>query len=193
MRDLLGHTAGTRDPSEDAVTRARRRHGNRMTARVIIDAAPPPGERTSEAEYSDTGFLIAGAVIARAAGQPVATAMRRELFNHPGGAGLALQPAERPRPPLAHAYWYPHGVADPADLSDGSPYVPSRELAAVADTAERSPATSPHSRAGRTSLLGGHILARTSLREMTRFHPGGFWEAYGLGLARDSIDGRNAS
>ena len=38
-------------------------------------------------------------------------------------------------------------------------------------------------------MLSGQILNPASLQEMTRFRPGGFWEAYGLGLARDSIDG----
>ncbi len=38
-------------------------------------------------------------------------------------------------------------------------------------------------------LLSGQILNPTSLQEMTRFRRGGFWEATGLGLARDSIDG----
>lgn len=37
-------------------------------------------------------------------------------------------------------------------------------------------------------LLDGHIVKSPSLRAMTRFHPGGFAEAYGLGLARSSID-----
>ena len=55
--------------------------------------------------------------------------MRRELFGHPGGEGLALQPAERARAPRAHGYWYPDGGAEPTDASDGSPYIPN-EIAA---------------------------------------------------------------
>ena len=35
-------------------------------------------------------------------------------------------------------------------------------------------------------LLGGRILTPRSLGEMTRFHSGGFWLAYGLGLAKSS-------
>jgi hypothetical protein len=34
------------------------------------------------------------------------------------------------------------------------------------------------------------VLRPASLREMTRFRPGGLWEAYGLGLARESFEGR---
>lgn len=37
-------------------------------------------------------------------------------------------------------------------------------------------------------LLDGHIVKSPSLRAMTRFHPGGFAEAYGLGLTRSLID-----
>ena len=38
------------------------------------------------------------------------------------------------------------------------------------------------------ALLGGHLLKPASLRAMTRFHPGGGWDAYGLGLAESHID-----
>ena len=38
-------------------------------------------------------------------------------------------------------------------------------------------------------LFGGRIVSRSSLREMARFHPGGYWEGYGLGLATNSLDG----
>jgi D-alanyl-D-alanine carboxypeptidase len=143
VADLLGHTAGTRDATEAQMTRAERRHGGQLTPRMIIDAAPTPGPRTTEAEYSDDGFLIAGFVLARAAGSPVATALRKEVFDAPGGAGLAIQPAERPHPPLAHTYAYPRGLDDPVDISDGSPFVPNRDYVAALTTAAALAATSP--------------------------------------------------
>src|SRR5919206_1948961 len=95
VRDLLGHTAGTRDPGDRFFLRIIGRPRARATPRMLIAASPPPGPRTDEANYSNTGFAIAGAILQRAAGEPVAAAMRDELFRHPGGDGLAFQPSER--------------------------------------------------------------------------------------------------
>jgi D-alanyl-D-alanine carboxypeptidase len=190
VADLLGHTAGTRDPSDAQVTAAARRHGGGLTPRQLIGVAPTPGPRTTEAEYSNVGFLIAGAVLARAAGTPVATALRRDVFDAPGGAGLAMQPGERPHPPLAHSYSYPRGLGDPVDTSDGSPFIPNRGYVTAVSTAGALAGDDPSLARWAHQLLGGHILAPQSLRAMSRFHPGGNWEAYGLGLARDSLDGR---
>ena len=91
--------------------------------------------------------------------------MRRELFGHPGGEGLALQPSERPRPPRAHGYWYPDGGAEPTDASDGGPYVPNEGLGR---SHPRRPvrwrATCRRSRAGRTAVAAGSGAAVTPRR-----------------------------
>jgi D-alanyl-D-alanine carboxypeptidase len=187
VRDLLGHTAGTRDAALGAVISAVRRDNHRDPTRAVIDAAPEPGRRTTAAVYSNTGFVIAGMILARAAGEPVATAMRRELF---GAAGLALQPGEPPRPPLAHSYWHPPGRAEPQDIHDGSAFVPSRDYATAAGTAGALAGDVPSLARWAHLLLGGHILTAGSLREMRRFHDSNAWQGYGLGLARGSIDGR---
>lgn len=116
--------------------------------------------------------------------------MRRELFDHPGGAGLALQPAERAHAPRAHSYWYPHGAGGRrADVSDGGHLLPARSWANVAWTAGALAGDVPSLARWGQELLGGHILKPASLRAMTRFHPGAFWQGYGLGLALDTIDG----
>ena len=68
--------------------------------------------------------------------------MRRELFDHPGGAGLALQPTELAHPPRAHSYWYPHGTGGRrADVSDGGPLLPARSWATWPGPPARWPAT----------------------------------------------------
>jgi CubicO group peptidase (beta-lactamase class C family) len=133
VRELLGHTSGARDAYEaDLVALVRHRRA-RMTPRQYLAATPEPLPRKPVAECSNAGFVILGLIIERVAGEPVHKAMRRELFGHPAGDGLALQPGE-----LAH---------EPR-----------------------------------------HVIQPGSLREMARFHLGAFWEAYGLGLARDSLD-----
>jgi D-alanyl-D-alanine carboxypeptidase len=187
VRDLLGHTSGLADPPDrfwEAVLDHPRRP---VSVRDFIAATPKPGPRTTSAEYSNAGFLIAGLILERAAHEPVAAAMRREVFNHAGGDGLAMQPDERPAPPLAHSYWYPHGVGTPVDASDGGPVLPSRVSAGMVWTAGALAGDVASLARWGHELLGGRILEPSSLREMTRFHHGTFWDGYGLGLARYSF------
>jgi len=189
IRDLLGHTSGLGDPPGpffERLVRFPRRH---VTPSDAVRATPRPGGRTTEAEYSNTGFILAGIILARAAGEPVATAMRRDLFGAPGGDGLALQPADRPQPPRVHPYFYPHGGSDPVDASHGGPFIPSRAWAGAASTAGALAGDVPSLARWAHALLGGHVLRAASLREMTRFRPGAFWNGYGLGLARSAVDG----
>jgi D-alanyl-D-alanine carboxypeptidase len=189
VRDLLGHTSGARDPEEAFFQGLLRHPRTRWTPRQAIAVSPPPGPRTSEAVYSNTGFVIAGLILARAAGEPVAAAMRDELFGHPGGDGLAFQPAERTHVPRAHSYVYPHGVGDPVDANDGGQILPFPAVADAAGTAGALAGDVPSLARWGRELFAGHIIQPSSLHEMTRFHAGAFWEAYGLGLARDTVDG----
>jgi D-alanyl-D-alanine carboxypeptidase len=200
VRDLLGHTAGTKDPTDAALARLDRR-GRALTVSAYIHAAPRPGPRTTQAEYSDVGFVIAGIVLARAARQPLAQAMRRRVFNLPGGAGLALEPGERPHAPLVHNYYYPRSVGDPpTDLSDGSGLIPNRGYFANVFVGSVGLAGDVPSLARwGHALLGGGLLSPSSLRAMTRFHDMSpdradalqlpARKSYGLGLWRDDVDG----
>ena len=186
VRDLLGHTAGIGEPPDAFWERFSL--GDAPTPRQYIAATPKPGPPTTDAEYSNSGFMIAGIVLARAGRERVAAAMRREIFGTPGGDGLAFQPAERPRPPLSHSYWYPDGMLDPADTNDGSGLIPSRAEAAMASTAGALAGDVPSLARWTHALFNGEVISSESLHEMARFHDGGFWESYGLGLAR-SRDG----
>jgi D-alanyl-D-alanine carboxypeptidase len=188
VRDLLGHRSGTSEPPQpfwDSVSRGLRV----VTAREFIAATPKPGPRTASLAYSNTGFVIAGLIARRASGEPVATAMRRELFSAPGGDGLALQPADVPHAPRAHSYFYPRGP-DPVDATDGSALIPNRALAAMAPTAGSLAGDVPSLARWGHELLSGRILEPDSLREMARFvAPADRWTGYGLGLASNEIDG----
>jgi D-alanyl-D-alanine carboxypeptidase len=184
ISDLLGHTAGTRDPELHLDPR------KRLTQARFLAAAPKPGPRTADARYSNVGYVILGRILERAAGEPLATAMRRQVLAHPGGDGLALQPAEQAHPPRAHSYWYPKGGGRPADISDGGPLLPYRSLAATASAAGAMAGDVPSLARWGHELFTGRVLRPASLRAMTSFHNGAFWEAYGLGLALNSFEDR---
>jgi D-alanyl-D-alanine carboxypeptidase len=186
VRDLLGHTAGLTDPNFRSVLF----HPNRaMRPQQYIAAAPKPGPRTTEAHYANTSFALAGLILARAGGAPEHTLMRREIFDHPGGAGLALQPAEHAHPPLAHDYWYPRGVGHPLDATGDGAYVPFRAFVGLLGSAAALAGDDESLARWAHELLGGHILQPDSLRAMTRFHAIDYLDGYGLGLMKSSQDG----
>jgi D-alanyl-D-alanine carboxypeptidase len=190
LRDLLGHLAGTRDIRDSFYMRVGSHPHARVSPRQAIAATPRAGPRTDEAVYSNTGYLIAGLILQRAGRQTVAAGMRGELFDRPGGAGLAFQPTELSHPPRAHSYWYPHGTGGRrADAGYGGALLPARSWATMAWTAGALAGDVPSLARWGQALLGGHILKPASLRAMTRFHPGVFPLGYGLGLGRDTIDG----
>jgi D-alanyl-D-alanine carboxypeptidase len=191
VRDLLGHTAGAQDPP-DAFFGAILDHPRaRVTPREFLAATPRPGPRApTEGEYANSGFVIAGLIIERAAREPVDVAMRRELFSHPGGDRLALQPGEQTHEPRAHSYWYPRGGAVPTDLNAGGPLIPFRSFAGAAGTAGALAGDVPSLARWGHELFSGRVLQPRSLREMTRFHSLADLTPYGLGLARDVFDGR---
>lgn len=190
VRELLGHVAGTRDIPDAFFERVGTHPHAFVSPRQTIAATPRAGRPTHEAVYSNTGFVIAGLILQRAGRQSVAAGMRRELFDHPGGTGLALQPLERAHPPHAHSYWSPHGVGGPrVDRNDASGLLPFRSVTYAASTAGALAGDVPSLALWEHGLLGGHILKADSLRQMTRFHPGAFSQGYGLGLARDTLDG----
>jgi len=182
VRDLLGHTAGVGEPPNAYFEQLG--DGRAPTARRFIAATAKPGPRTTSPEYSDTGFMIAGLILERAGREPIAAAMRRELFTHPGGDGIAFQPDERAHRPLAHSHSYVVGGGRPVDLADGSGLLPNRGVATMSFTAGALAGDVPSLARWGHELLGGRILEPESLRVMADFRDGSFWGGYGLGLAR---------
>ncbi len=187
--DLLGHTSGARDISDIAFSRIQF-SGRRLSVNTSLRAAPRPGARTTEAEYSNTGFEIAGKILARAAREPLARAMRQRVLAAPGGDGLVFEPSERPHPPLAHGYYYPHGLSDPVDVYDGSGWLPRRDFMQLTAGAGGLAGDVPSLARWGRALLGGDLLEPNSLRGMVRFRPSNmrYWSGYGLGVALNSVD-----
>ena len=189
VRDLLGHTSGLAEAPPEAFWVGVLEHPRRrVTAEDFLAATPKPGPSTDDAVYSNSGYVLLGMILERAAGEPVATAMRREVFDHPGGDGLALQPTERPHAPHAHSYWYPRDLRHRVDANDRGPLLPRQNLPAMTWTAGALAGDAPSLARWGHTLFSGDVVSADSLREMTRFHGGGFWQGYGLGVAQASID-----
>ena len=69
--------------------------------------------------------------------------------------------------------------------------LPSRAWATMAGTAGGLAGDVPSLARWSHALLGGHVLAPDSLRQMTSFHSFDPLDGYGLGLMRDSFQGRD--
>jgi D-alanyl-D-alanine carboxypeptidase len=189
LRDLLGHTSGMHDPPDAFFERLFGGSRNRIvTPRQILAASGKPGPRTTDAVYANSGFMLMGLILQRAAGEPVAQAMRREVFDHPGGDGLALQPGERTQTPRAISYWYPRDLRKPVAANDGSALIPSRQWTTMAWTAGALAGDVPSLARWGHALFNDEIVEPSSLHEMATFHPGTFWDGYGLGLAKFTFD-----
>jgi D-alanyl-D-alanine carboxypeptidase len=190
LRDLLGHTSGMHDPPERFFERLYEGGRHRIvTPRELLAASGKPGPRTTDAVYSNAGFVMMGLILERAAREPVANAMRREIFDHPGGDGLAMQPGERTHSPRAISYWYPQDLRRPRPANDGSALIPSRQMTTMACTAGALAGDVPSLARWGHALFNGEIVKPSSLREMATFHPAEFWDGYGLGLAKLTFDG----
>jgi D-alanyl-D-alanine carboxypeptidase len=188
VRDLLGHTSGLGNPPERFFAAFLENPRRPVTPRDFLAATPKPGGRTEEAVYSNAGYVLLGMVLARAGGEDVTTALRREVFDHPGGDGLAFQPDERAHEPRAHSYWYPRSLNKRVDASDGGPLLPRRHLPAMISTAGALAGDVPSLARWGHELFTDDVVSEASLREMTRFHAGGGWEGYGLGVATARVD-----
>jgi D-alanyl-D-alanine carboxypeptidase len=191
VRDLLGHTSGLKEgPPNAFFFRVFKHPRATVTRQQFVLATGKPGPRTQDAEYSDAGFVLAGLILERAGGAPVAALARRDVLSAPGGDGLAFQTGERPARPHAHSYYYPHGVGRQLDFNDRSGVLPRRAWVAQGSGAIGLAGAVPSLARWGSQLLGGHVLEPSSLKEMQDVHQGGFWEAYGLGLAKWSVDDR---
>jgi D-alanyl-D-alanine carboxypeptidase len=191
VRDLLGHTSGMKEDPPDAFYFRVLDHPRvTPTRQQYVAAAGKPGPRTEDGEYSDAGFVLAGLIVERAGGAPIAALARRDVLSAPGGDGLAFQPGERPARPHAHSYWYPNGVGRQVDLNDRSGVLPRRGWVTMASGAIGLAGEVPSLARWGNELLGGRVLEPSSLQEMQDVHQGGIRSRYGLGLAKWSVDDR---
>ena len=110
--DLLAHRSGARrdppDPGKLEGTPSEQRLAV-LRALVTEPAEHMPGP---EHQYSNAGYILAGAMLERAGGAPWEELMRRHLFEPLGmtSAGFGAPDAEHPHQPLGH---YPNGEPIP--------------------------------------------------------------------------------
>jgi D-alanyl-D-alanine carboxypeptidase len=187
VRRLLAQTAGVRDPGSRFYRRAIERARKPATPADWIAALPRPLRDPSDTpSYANANYILAGLVIKRAAGR------EWPRLLPPSGSGLALQPDQTVRDRPARGYWYPTGGSTRRAWGRaGDPMVPSTGVAGGAWTAGGLAGSVVGLAGWADGVFTGATLDPDSVHQMATFNEGtALWQGYGLGLARQTVDGR---
>jgi len=103
VRQLLNHTSGLID-YEDLIPNDRTQQLSDQDVLQMLETTDhtyfPPGTKY---QYSNTGYVLLGLIVARAAGMPFGDFLKREIFEPLGMHGTQMGP-----PPRDRAYGYTH-------------------------------------------------------------------------------------
>lgn len=201
IRQMLDHTSGLHDyffhPSIDAaLLRAPDRHWERTDSlRFVSTPYFKPGQGF---HYSNTNYLVLGAVAEEIGGAPLADQLRDRFLEPLGLRSTWYQPQEPPTAPVSVGYRFAGaGVeAAPISLSDGTPTMPFTSVVTAAAAAGGVASSAPDLVRWARALYGGDVLEPVSvaamLDDVTRtavYEPS---VPYGLGVQRTDIDGYEA-
>ena len=197
VRQLLNHTAGTKDFGESpalqtAAARFARAIRNdqhpRWTPEKTLSFVKGSGGVPGQAwRYSNTDYILLGIIIRAVSRTSVDTALQTRLLEPRQLRELVLQPDAKPRGPLARGYADSDGDGTPEPVGTESNYLPTRADATIAWTAGGLAAT-PRGLARAThALFRQRLLKAGSLAEMTDFVDAS--PPYGLGLANEVAAG----
>jgi D-alanyl-D-alanine carboxypeptidase len=187
---LLNHRSGVFDyfehPRYERLVFGRPRH--RWTTRQILALRGPsycdPGTCY---HYSNTNYVLLGAIVREVTGKAPATSIRRRFLKPLGLDESYMQGQERIGRVAAKGYWATSGRY--VGFSDGSRFRPNTSAATVAASAGAMLASVRDVSDWQDALLSGDVLEPASLRRMLDFHPR---SGYGLGMRRARLAGRPA-
>jgi D-alanyl-D-alanine carboxypeptidase len=181
VRQLLSHASGLSDYVEDPRVLAASAHpGHAWSPRELVSIALEhpsqlePGERYL---YSSTNYVLLGLIVEAATHRPLAHALRAQVLEPLGLERTSFDP-RYVRGPHVHGHRSPshHGVVT------GAAQDTSSEAATWAWAAAAIVSTADDLSRFFASLLEGHVLPPSLLREMETLVPAGSLR-YGLGLA----------
>jgi D-alanyl-D-alanine carboxypeptidase len=179
VRQLLRHTSGIHDYTEDLLTGdvEALRHRGAEPAELVAMALkhPPLFAPGSSWSYSNTDYIIAGMIVEKVTGNSVATEITRRITRPLGLCDTSLPGRGDERLPDPHAIGY---QALDGGLTDFTDFDPS-----IAGAAGALVTTGRDLDAFFTALLGGRLLPAAQLAEMKTTVPGDVG-GYGLGLIR---------
>jgi D-alanyl-D-alanine carboxypeptidase len=202
LRQLLNHTSGVQDIFEikafsDAILANRTRAWTTEEVLAKVGSAryafaPGKGYR-----YSNTDYVLLGAAIEQATGQPIAALIRSEFLEPLGLTHTFLQTEEEAPGAKAHGYWTP--ASAPVDQSAGT-MLPFTAEATAAGPAGAYVSTATDLARWGDALYNGNVLDQATLAAMADISQTQGFKApytpvhwvYGLGLEETTIAGQTA-
>ncbi len=158
VRQLLAMRAGLNDLTPSAYARLVREAHNvpfGLPSRADLLAALPPGPPAPAPTWSNIDYVLLAAAVERVTGQDLATAVRRDLLDPAGLAGMGLEPGR--------ALAAPGPDADSGDAVSA----PGRALAAVASGATGLTADAADLARWGWVLYGARVLPPPAVAAMT--------------------------
>ncbi|MFC5661576.1 serine hydrolase domain-containing protein [Kitasatospora misakiensis] len=189
LRQLLNHTSGlfnyTEDPSfafeEDPAGIRRWLDVDRWTRYTpqqlvaLANAHPPYFEPGRGWHYSNTNYIVVGQIIERVTGHSWEQEVDRRIIRRLGLTRTSM-PTHSTTIPGPHAHGYYKLPAGPADTTELDPSMAGAAGAGISTTADLTTFV--------TALMGGRLLPRPLLAEMTTVAPQSGETEYGLGIHR---------
>jgi D-alanyl-D-alanine carboxypeptidase len=197
VRELLNHTSGVFDVSEDpAFLEAQFAHPRQRwkPKRILSYVGHPLFRPGADWSYSNTNYILLGLIVERATGSTVAEELRRRALAPAHAEAVYVQGEESVPTPVMRSQFDDDSDGEPDDLSDGTTTIPNTALATAAWTAGGLAATPEAVARFGDALFNGSLLDPASLRQMVDFgaelgkgRGGGL--GYGLGISRFEIPG----
>ncbi|MEU1184716.1 serine hydrolase domain-containing protein [Streptomyces sp. NPDC005820] len=188
VRHVLSHRSGLYDYSDDLFARSvsgfEAVRTKVFTYRQLIDRSLRHARTTSPGgaySYSNTNFVVAGLLIEKLTGQPVATAYRRRVIEP-----LRLHDTFYVHPDTAIPGRHTRGYLTP-DAPGGALVDATRQTVSWAQSAGALISSTEDLDTFLSALLRGRLMSAGALKEMRRWVPAGATQSYGLGLRRRKL------
>jgi D-alanyl-D-alanine carboxypeptidase len=199
VRELLNHTSGAFDVSEDpAFLEAQFAHPRQLwkPQRILSYVGRPLFRPGANWSYSNTNYILLGLIVEKATRSTVAEELRRRVLAPAHAEAVYVQGEESVPAPVMRSQFDVDSDGEADDLSDGTTTIPNTALATAAWTAGGLAATPEAVARFGDALFNGPLLAPASLRQMVDFSAelgkgrgGGL--GYGLGISRFEIPGHD--
>ena len=199
VRELLNHTSGVFDVSEDpAFLEAQFAHPRQLwkPQRILSYAGRSMFRPGADWSYSNTNYILLGLIVEKTTGSTVAEELRDRVLTPAHAEAVFVQGEESVPTPVMRSQFDVDSDGEADDLSDGTTTIPNTALATAAWTAGGLAATPEAVARFGDALFNKRLLAPASLREMVDFRAelgkgrgGGL--GYGLGISRFEIPGHD--
>ncbi|MFJ8109408.1 serine hydrolase domain-containing protein [Streptomyces sp. NPDC096132] len=188
VRHVLSHRSGLYDYSDDLFARSvsgfEAVRTKVFTYRQLVDRSLRHPRTTAPGgaySYSNTNFVVAGLLIEKLTGRPVATAYRKRIIEP-----LELDDTFYVHPDTAVPGRHTHGYLTP-DTAGGALVDATRQTVSWAQSAGALISSTKDLDTFLSALLRGRLMSAGALKEMRRWVPAGRTQSYGLGLRRRDL------